>query len=115
MNLVEMTERALSSFNNSQFFSDDDQTNQQINGDLHHHHPINGTESPSVELVDRTGELFDHDMDVNWQSSAVYDHQNRIENETKQTDDLVWSIVDELTRKTHELLVEEPKVSTRND
>jgi hypothetical protein len=88
-------------------------------------HPMNGAESPSVELVDRTGELFDNE-NVNWQSSAVYDHQAIVENgeegkmiinnhEDNTVDDNVWSVVDDLTRKTQELLLDEPKVSSIND
>ncbi|CAF5208253.1 unnamed protein product, partial [Rotaria magnacalcarata] len=76
---------------------------------------INGAESPNVELFDRTGEIFDTD-NIHWQSSAVYDHQpiilNHDEekyNEDNTIDDNVWSIVDDLTRKTDEFLLEEPQ------
>ncbi len=85
-------------------------------------HRMDGTESPNVELFDRTGELFETE-NVNWQSSAVYDHQSSLENaeqekilmdnnETNSIDDNVWSVVDDLTQKTHELLFNEPQVSS---
>jgi hypothetical protein len=80
-------------------------------------HRINGAESPNVELFDRTGEIFDTE-NVHWQSSAVYDHRSSMENyeqENNSVDDNVWSVVDDLTRKTQELLFDEPQVSSIND
>ncbi len=80
-------------------------------------HRINGTESPNVELFDRTGELFDTE-NINWQSSAVYDHQPSMddhEQENSPIDDNVWSVVDDLTQKTQELLFDEPQVSSINN
>jgi len=114
MNLVEMTERALSSFKNTNFFTDDEQKNEQDD----HEHRFNGAESPNVELFDRTGEVFDTE-NVNWQSSAVYDHQpSSMENhahENNSIDNNVWSVVDDLTRKTQELIFDEPQVSSINN
>jgi hypothetical protein len=101
MNLVEMTERALSSFKNTNFFTDEVE------------HRINGTESPNVELFDRTGELFDTE-NVNWQSSAVYDHQTS-STENRSIDVNVYSVVDDLTRKTQDLVFDEPQVSSINN
>jgi len=78
---------------------------------------MDGTESPNVELFDRTGELFETE-NVNWQSSAVYDHGSSMENyeqENNSVDDNVWSVVDDLTRKTQELSFDEPQVSSIND
>jgi hypothetical protein len=88
-------------------------------------HRFDGAESPNVELFDRTGEFLDVE-NVNWQSSAVYDHQSSIENydhekflmnnhENNSIDDHVWSVVDDLTQKTQELLYDEPQVSTINN
>ncbi|CAF4133873.1 unnamed protein product, partial [Rotaria sp. Silwood1] len=84
-------------------------------------HRIDGAESPNVELFDRTGELFDTEI-VHWQSSAVYDHQPTIINHEQNNcndensiDDHVWSIVDDLTQKTHEFLLDEPQVSSINN
>ena len=65
------------------------------------HHRMDGAESPNVELFDRTGELLDNDMGQ-WQSSAVYDHRTIANG-------------DDLTRKTQEVFVNEPKVSSLND
>ena len=79
------------------------------------HHRMDGAESPNVELFDRTGELLDNDMGQ-WQSSAVYDHRtisNGGDDERPETH--VWSVIDDLTRKTQEVLVNEPKVSSLND
>jgi len=110
MNLVEMTERALSSFKNTNFFTDDDQKNEEVDDE----HRFNGAESPNVELFDRTGEFYDTE-NVNWQSSAVYDHQPSHEHENNSIDDNVWSVVDDLTRKTQDLLYDEPQVSSINN
>lgn len=80
-------------------------------------HRINGTESPNVELFDRTGELFDTE-NVNWQSSTVYNHQTLMDNheqETNSIDNHVYSVVDDLTRKTQDLLYDEPQVSSINN
>ncbi|CAF2704532.1 unnamed protein product [Rotaria sp. Silwood2] len=113
MNLVEITERALSTFNNTHILMEDKQKNEQIDNEPR----IDGAESPNVELFDRTGELFDTE-NVHWQSSAVYDHQPPITNneqdklivngnDENSIDDHVLSIVDDLTRKTHEFLLDE--------
>ncbi|CAF1126876.1 unnamed protein product [Rotaria sp. Silwood1] len=111
MNLMEITERALSTFNNTNIFMDNEPKYEQINDE----HRIDGAESPNVELFDRTGELFDTEI-VHWQSSAVYDHQPTIINHEQNNcndensiDDHVWSIVDDLTQKTHEFLLDEPQ------
>lgn len=83
--------------------------------------PIDGTESPSVELFDRTGEILDNE-NINWQSSAVYDHQAMMGNgdhtydqPTSLTETHVWSVVDDLTQKTQEILLNEAKVGVLND
>ncbi len=79
---------------------------------------MNGTESPNVELFDRTGELFDTE-NVTWQSSAVYAHQpsslENHEDEQNSIDNHVWLVVDNLTRKTQDLLYDEPQVSSLNN
>lgn len=108
MNLVQMTERALSSFNGSNFFTDAEQKHEPV---------TNGGESPNVELFDRTGEFFDTE-NVNWQSSAVYDHEqekSHVHNnhEDHTIDNNVWSVVEDLTLKTPDLSSEEPQVSAR--
>jgi len=76
-------------------------------------HRTNGTESPNVELFDRTGELFDTE-NINWQSSAVYDHQT-LSTENRSIDANVCSVVDDLTRKTQDLVFDEPQVSSINN
>ncbi len=85
---------------------------------VHDEHRINGAESPNVELFDRTGELFDTE-NVNWQSSAAYDHHpssmENHEQENNSIDDNVWSVVDDLTQKTQDLLFDEPQVSSINN
>lgn len=86
-------------------------------GEIDDEHHVNGTESPNVELLDRTGELFDNE-NVNWQSSAVYDNQPSMDNhqeESNNIDNHVWSVVDDLTRKTHDLFSDEPQVSSINN
>jgi hypothetical protein len=77
-------------------------------------HRTNGTESPNVELFDRTGELFDTE-NINWQSSAVYDHQTLSSTENRSIDANVCSVVDDLTRKTQDLVFDEPQVSSINN
>ncbi|CAF1030995.1 unnamed protein product [Adineta steineri] len=129
MNLMEITERALSSFNNIKIFTDEEQKSEQTDDE----HRIDGAESPNVELFDRTGELFESE-NITWQSSAVYDHQtsngnnherdtsnvvdNDDDDENSSIDDNVWLIVDDLTQKTQESLLNEPQMSrsvvTRN-
>ncbi|CAF4344269.1 unnamed protein product [Rotaria socialis] len=111
MDLADMTERALSTFKHTHIPMDEEPKNEQVDDEER----INGAESPNVELFDRTGEIFDTD-NIHWQSSAVYDHQSMIVNheeekynEDNTIDDNVWSIVDDLTRKTHEFLLEEPQ------
>ncbi|CAF1358970.1 unnamed protein product [Rotaria sordida] len=110
MNLMEITERALSTFNNTNIFMDNERKNEPMDDE----HCIDGAESPNVELFDRTGELFDTE-NVHWQASAVYDDQPPITNhviancnDENSIDDHVWSIVDDLTRKTDEFLLDEP-------
>ena len=78
--------------------------------EVHHdNHQVNGAESPNVELFDRTGELLDNE-NINWQSSAVYDQQD-----INSIDNHVWSVVNDLTRKTHDLLYDEAQVSSINN
>ena len=81
-----------------------------------------GAESPNVELIDRTGELFDTE-NINWYSSAVYDHQPIIENHEAEKlpvqhsglNDHVWSVADDLTRRTQEFLHDDTQVSPINN
>ncbi|CAF1333047.1 unnamed protein product [Rotaria sordida] len=96
--------------------------NERKNEPMDDEHCIDGAESPNVELFDRTGELFDTE-NVHWQASAVYDDQPPITNhviancnDENSIDDHVWSIVDDLTRKTDEFLLDEPsQVSSINN
>ncbi|UJR09449.1 hypothetical protein I4U23_013688 [Adineta vaga] len=123
MNLVEMTERALSSFNNIKIFTDEEQKTEHIADDDEHR--MDGNESPNVELFDRTGELYESE-NLQWQSSAVYNHQSsnghheqehltHDNDENSSIDDHVWSIVDDLTQKTQESLCNEPQVNAINN
>jgi len=115
----DLTERAISSFDHDNFFTDTEQKNGQIDGE----HRIDGGESPNVELFDRTGELLENE-NLHWQSSAVYDHHPTIENydqdkylQNNSIENHVWSVVDDLTqkKKTQDLLFDEPQVSTINN
>ncbi|CAF1233756.1 unnamed protein product, partial [Didymodactylos carnosus] len=136
--LTEMTEKVVSSAVNLNMDDGYDNPNShyeipnnyELSSNVNHYDQINSDfrqiESPTVELVDRTGDIFE---DGFYKSSPLYDPQsltntdqyqqfpvdstmivsgrhlnnNSDPNVSKTTENL-WSFVDEITRKTQELV-----------
>ncbi|CAF0855355.1 unnamed protein product [Didymodactylos carnosus] len=134
--LIEMTERAISStmkLNMNDDFEDPSShyevpNNNELLSNVNNNDQINSNfnrqiESPTVELVDRTGEIFE---DGFYKSSPLYHSQSLTDTDQQQfstnsaviacegwenkdamvgpTCENLWSFVDEITRKTKELI-----------
>ncbi|CAF4126177.1 unnamed protein product [Rotaria magnacalcarata] len=97
LNLIQMTERALSSLNNTTLFTNEDQSNELSD---------NSTELTSVELVTSPNELLTAE-----DTSEIV---NENETETSNDEDTM-SVIEDLLRKTEDILFEETKVSSIND
>ncbi|CAM4966091.1 unnamed protein product [Rotaria socialis] len=97
LNLIQMTERALSSLNTTTLFMNGDQSNVLSD---------NSTESTSVELVASPNELLT--------AKNTLEIVNENGTETSNDEDIM-SVIEDLLRKTEDILFEETKVSSIND
>ncbi|CAF3702221.1 unnamed protein product [Rotaria sordida] len=98
LNLIQMTEQALLSLNNSTLFTNDDQTTEQKDDSI---------ELPNVELVNHTNESFnieDISMITNENQQEINNDNNFINEENN-----ILSVIDDLVQKTDDLLFEESK------
>lgn len=77
----------------------------------------NGNESPNVELLDRTGDLFLENEQQTWQSSALYEEQQTSQNNENhhvhQTE--LWPIIEKFAGKNQDFITNELKVGTIHD
>ncbi|CAF3859734.1 unnamed protein product [Rotaria sp. Silwood2] len=96
LNLIQMTEQALSSLNNSTLFTNDDEKAEQVD---------NSIELTKAELVDRTNES----SNIEEISTITNENQQEINNDNFINDEHILSVIDDLIRKTEDLLFEESK------
>ncbi|CAF4703203.1 unnamed protein product [Rotaria sp. Silwood1] len=96
MNLIQMTERALSSLNNSTLFTNDDQKIEQID---------NSIELTNVELDNHNNES----SNIEEISTIINENQQETTNDNIINDEHIFSVIDDLIRKTEDILFQEFK------